>query len=92
MAGAYGEINSRVDFQRVLREATDFVRRVLARTPDNPIMKQILKELDAMKRWSENGRTPTEGERKRIIVALISRELSDDRRTKQIYRKIVVAE
>jgi hypothetical protein len=78
MAGAYGEINSRVDFQRVLREATDFVRRVLARTPDNPIMKQILKELDAMKRWSENGRTPTAGERKRINVGLIAaRELSE---------------
>jgi hypothetical protein len=54
------------------------VRRVLARTPDNPIMKQILKELDAMKRWSENGRTPTEGERKRINVGLIAaRELSE---------------
>jgi hypothetical protein len=78
MAGAYGEINSRVDFQRVLREATDFARRVLARTPDNPIMKQILKELDAMKRWSENGRTPTDGERKRINVGLIAaRELSE---------------
>src|SRR3984957_10625392 len=78
MAGAYGEINSRVGFRRVLREATGFWAPGLGAPPDDPIMKQILKELDAMKRWSENGRTPTEGERKRINVGLIAaRELSE---------------
>jgi hypothetical protein len=54
------------------------VRRILARTPDNGIMQRIDKELDAMRRWTENGREPSHSQRSRIDVRLIAaRELSE---------------
>jgi hypothetical protein len=78
MAGEYGEINSRTDYQRVLGEATGIAIRILARTPQNAIMQGIKKQLDAMKRWTDKGRTPSEIERRNIDVGLIAaRELSD---------------
>ncbi|MGD1079193.1 MAG: hypothetical protein ABR881_12800 [Candidatus Sulfotelmatobacter sp.] len=77
MAGVYGEINSRVDYDHVLREATEIVRRILARTPNNGILQHIGKELDAMRRWSENSREPSHSERSSIDLGLIAaRELS----------------
>jgi hypothetical protein len=79
MAGLYGEINSKLDYQRVLREATDVVTGILARTPNNAIMRSIHKQLAAMKRWTDSGRKPTEIERRNIDVGLIAaRELSDE--------------
>jgi|SRR5580704_7077457 hypothetical protein len=78
MAGEYGEINSRTDYQRVLGEATGIAIGILARTPQNAIMQGIKKQLDAMKRWTDKGRTPSEIERRNIDVGLIAaRELSD---------------
>jgi hypothetical protein len=78
MAGAYGEINSKVDYDRVLRKSTDIVRRILGRTPNNLIMHHILKELDAMRRWTQDGREPSHRERSSIDVGLIAaRELSE---------------
>ena len=79
MAGLYGEINSKLDYQRVLRESTEIVTRILARTPANAIMQGINKQLAAMKRWTDSGRKPTEIERRNIDVGLIAaRELSDE--------------
>ncbi|MFZ0414352.1 MAG: hypothetical protein WAM15_05865, partial [Candidatus Acidiferrales bacterium] len=66
MAGVYGEINSRNDFHRVLREATDIVQRILAHAPENPIIQRIGKQLGAMRRWTDNERVPSEGERRNI--------------------------
>ncbi len=78
MAGEYGEINSRADYHRVLREATTIVAGILTRTPPNAIMQGIKKQLDAMKRWTDNGRAASEIERRNIDVGLIAaRELSD---------------
>jgi hypothetical protein len=77
MAGVYGEIDSRAGFHRVLREATEIAQRVLAPHPENAVMARIGRELEAMKRWTDNGREPTESERKSIDVGLIAvRELS----------------
>lgn len=79
MAGVYGEINSKIDYRRVLREATEVATRTLARTPNNAIMQGINKQLAAMKRWTDSGRKPTEIERRNIDVSLIAaRELSDE--------------
>jgi len=79
MAGAYGEINSKADFHRVLGEATEIARRIPARTPDNGTMQRIQKQLDAMKRWTEKGRKPTDGERRNIDVGLVAaREFSGE--------------
>jgi hypothetical protein len=71
MAGVYGEINSRKDFDRVLQQATALVRKILAHGP-NPVMQRIAKQLDAMKRWSDGGRKPTDNERRNIDVGLVA--------------------
>ncbi|MGA7855339.1 MAG: hypothetical protein WCA15_18610 [Candidatus Acidiferrales bacterium] len=72
MAGVYGDINSRVDFHRVLHEASIIARGILTRTPQDATIQRILKQLDAMDRWSANSRTPTEGERRSVDVGLIA--------------------
>jgi hypothetical protein len=73
MAGVYGEINSRVDYRRVLNEVTLFMR-TLGRNSHGTThpMQRIQKELGAMKRWTENGRVPTDAERHSIDVGLIA--------------------
>jgi hypothetical protein len=76
MAGVYGEIDSRSDFHRVLGEALAITRIILMSTPQQATVQRIQKQLDAMKRWSASGRTPTDGERRNIDVGLIAaREL-----------------
>ena len=76
MAGGYGEINSRTDFFRVLGEATDLARRILASSPDYEVMQRIEAELTAMKQWTDDGREPSEEERQSIDVGLVAvREL-----------------
>jgi len=76
MAGVYGEIDSRADFQRVLGEAMAITRRILQQRPDNETVEVIDTQLDAMTRWSTAGRDPTQAERKTINVGLIAaREL-----------------
>jgi hypothetical protein len=78
MAGQYGEIDSRADYHRVLGEAANSVTRMLARTPADAPLQRINKQLAAMKRWTDNGRAPSEGERRNIDVGLIAvRELSE---------------
>jgi hypothetical protein len=78
MAGAYGEINSRTDFDRILHEAADIVRRLPAAQRNSTVMQQVGKELEAMRRWSDKGRVPSASERKGIDVGLIAvRELSE---------------
>ena len=78
MAGVYGEISSRADYQRILREATDIARRILSQSPNDKPMLRIQKQLEAMKRWTENGRKPSDGERRNIDVGLVAaRELSE---------------
>jgi hypothetical protein len=78
MAGVYGEIGSRAEYHRVLREATEIARRILAQSPNDGTMKRIHKQLDAMKRWTDNGREPSSSERRNIDVGLLAaRELSE---------------
>lgn len=78
MAGVYGEINSRIDYHRVLREARDIAQRSLARNPEDGTMQRIDKELEAMRRWTDSGREPSESERRSIDVGLVAaRELSE---------------
>lgn len=72
MAGVYGEINSRADFRRVLGDATAIARRILTKTPDHAVMQRIGKQLDAMKRWTEDGRKPTDNERRNIDVGVVA--------------------
>ena len=93
MGGLYGEINSRADFERVLREARTITRGMLGAAPDNPAIAAIDTQLDAMQRWTAAGGEPTKDERERINVGLIAvRELDDDRQDEsgELARKLYV--
>jgi hypothetical protein len=62
----------------VLREARTIAGRQLELAPKNPVMQNIVRHLDAMKRWSNDGRDPSERERGNIDVGLVAaRELSE---------------
>ena len=81
MGGVYGTIDSRDDFFRMLDEARDLCRRILNRQPKNRIIESIDTQLDAMWRWTQNGREPTQAERDSIKVGLLAvRELDADRK------------
>jgi hypothetical protein len=78
MAGVYGAINSRADFFRVLGEATEIIRRMVASRSSDAAMLRIEKELAAMRQWSDFGSEPSEEQRKSIDVGLIAvRELEN---------------
>jgi hypothetical protein len=78
MAGEYGEIDSRVGYYRMLGEAIDLVQSILTRRPNDEKMQLIFEELNAMRRWSADGRIPTDEERGSINVGLVAvRELSE---------------
>jgi hypothetical protein len=78
MAGVYGEIDSRADFYRVLQEARAITRRMLQARPDNQPIEVIDTQLDAMERWTANGRDPAKAERDTINIGLVAvRELSE---------------
>jgi hypothetical protein len=78
MAGEYGEIDSRVGYYRMLGEAIDLVQSILTRKPDDQMMQLIFEELNAMRRWSADGRVPTDEERGSINVGLVAvRELPE---------------
>lgn len=80
MGGLYGEIDSRADFERVLKEARTITRAMLKATPDNPTIETIDTQLDAMERWTAGGGEPTKHDRDTISVGLIAvRELDADR-------------
>ena len=72
MAGVFGEINSRADFHRVLREALDATQRNLSKQPNYAVMQRVHTELESMKKWTENGREPSKSERKSVDVGLIA--------------------
>jgi hypothetical protein len=80
MGGLYGEIDSRVTCERVLKEARAITRALLKATPGNPTIATIDTQLDAMERWTAGGAEPTRNDRDRIQVGLIAvRELDADR-------------
>jgi len=92
MGGLYGEIDSRADFDRVLKEARTITRRLLRASPDNPAIAAIDTQLDAMERWAAGGE-PTRDERERINVGLVAvRELDADRQddSGELARKLCV--
>ena len=78
MGGVYGEIDSRADCERVVKEARVITRRILKAQPVNPTIETIDTQLGALERWTANGREPTPTERQTIRVGLIAmRELDD---------------
>jgi hypothetical protein len=77
VAGIYGKIDSREAFYRVLGEARESVLGILTQWPEDGTMQLIFEELDAMRRWCDGGREPSDNQRGSINVGLIAaRDLS----------------
>ena len=70
MAGVYGQIDSRADFHRVLAEAIATGKKLLAQAPADETIEVIDTELDAVQRWTAQGRTPSADERKSLDMGL----------------------
>jgi hypothetical protein len=69
-------IQSRADFHRVLSVAVRQLSDRMRKTPRFAPYENIELQLDAMRRWTADGRTPTEDERQSIDIGLIAvREL-----------------
>lgn len=79
MAGVYGKINSRADFQALLEKATKEGKSLFAKRPGDATIDSIVRQLEAVAVWTADGRIPTKEERKSIDMALrASRELEGD--------------
>lgn len=70
MAGVYGQIDSRADFHRVLAEAIATGKKLLAQAPADETIEVIDTQLDAVQRWTAQGRTPSADERKSLDMGL----------------------
>jgi hypothetical protein len=69
-------IQSRADFFRILDEALKEVAVRIPKIPGFEPLESIELQLDAMKRWTVNGRVPTEDERHWVDIGVITiREL-----------------
>jgi len=69
MGGAYGPINSRVDFDALLQKATLAGKTLLAGRPDDPAIAPIVRQLEAVAAWSADGRNPTKEQRSTIDLS-----------------------
>jgi hypothetical protein len=73
---ANDDIQSRTEFFEVLAQALDKVKALKAKTPTYWVWSNIEKQLEAIRSWTADGRTPTTEERKKIDIGLITvREL-----------------
>ena len=78
MAGVYGNTGSRADYFVTLDKAIQRSKALLAKQAQYSVIENIDMQLDAMRRWSANDRSPTDEERKRVSIGLIAvRELVD---------------
>jgi hypothetical protein len=59
----HASIASRDDFFRVLAEVQAQTRRLLAGCPGEPTLQSLAGQLESMRRWSADGRTPRAEER-----------------------------
>jgi hypothetical protein len=82
MAGVYGEIDNRADFDALLNKATSDGKQLLAKRPGDQTIEVIIRQLEAVATWCAGGRTPSEDERESIDIAVrASREFEGDSET-----------
>jgi hypothetical protein len=76
MAGIFGdEINSRADFFKVLNAARRNAAAALRKMPQDPTLNSVSRQLEAIERWTANGRSPSPDERNSVALGLrMSRE------------------
>jgi hypothetical protein len=65
-------IQSRDDFFRVLDEAIRLTSDRLRQNPKDENYQSVEMQLDAMWRWTRDGRTPTDDERQSITIGRIA--------------------
>jgi hypothetical protein len=79
MDGAHGTIESRAEFYSMLLEAIRDGKALLDTRPSDDTIETIVRQLEAVVSWSENGRKPSQDERESIdIGARAARELRSD--------------
>jgi hypothetical protein len=72
-------IDSLSDFRRTLAETISLVQRLMVESPGFPVYENIIRQLEAMSRWTKDDRVPTMEERNSIDVGLVAvRELESD--------------
>jgi hypothetical protein len=72
-------IDSLRDFRKILVETIRLVQRLEAESPGFPVYENIIRQLEAMSKWTEDDRMPTLEERNSIDVGLVAvRELEAD--------------
>ena len=69
-------VKSRADFYKVLDDALAETKRIAGTRTDYAPIESILYQLDAMKRWTAQGRDPLLAERRSITMGqVVSREV-----------------
>src|ERR1700678_2452622 len=66
------QIRSRADFHRVLHETHQRVKSLVPEKSHNQWLKEIWFQLDAMVKWTKDGRAPARDERQLIKIGPIS--------------------
>ena len=68
----YEHIGGRADFRPLLDHLIQETKKWLPPAPGgHPAMESIVMQLDAIRRWTDNGRDPTIDERKSITIGMI---------------------
>ena len=67
----FQHIKARRDFFPALDQAIQRTHDLLKKAPGDPYLTSILRQLDAMKGWTANGRDPTRAERKSLTIGQI---------------------
>lgn len=80
----YKFLKSRADWFIALDQAFQETLDLLNQGPD-PYLESVLAQLDAMKRWTADGREPTEQERKSMTIGMIMTREFDSPSTDQLY-------
>ena len=72
----FKHIQSRADFFVALGESVRRTHELLRRAPGDPYVLSILRQLEAIERWTAHGRDPTREERKSLTIGqILVREL-----------------
>jgi len=82
-------IKTRGEFEAELKEAIYQADLLIKKLPKWPAMQTVRRQLEAMRNWTQGGRTPTEDERKKINIGLIAmREFDDEEPISSLCHKL----
>jgi hypothetical protein len=82
-------IKTRGEFEAELKEAIYQADQHLAKAPHYAPMQVVRRQLEAMQKWTQGGRTPTPDERAKIQIGLIAaREFDDDEPLAELCHKL----